>query len=730
MTRRVCFTALIFLYCLTLAAQTAVVRNATPTYRPSRHRLGLALSGGGALGLAHVGVLQYFEEHHIPVDYIAGTSMGGLVAGFYSTGMDYAQMQSALDAMDFDALLTPNLRFVDQPVVEKQKWNRPAGDWVLRFGKHFSLPAGLNPGEALSLVLSERTLAYADIQSFDDLPTPFRCVATDLISGDKVVLSRGSVAKAMRATMSIPAVFTPVQWDSMVLVDGGVVENIPVSEVKAMGADTVIAVSLRVPKPNPDQFKSLAGVLRQTASISIIQNEKRSLKDANLVIDADTTRYTSTDYNQARAIVKAGYAAAKEMGARLKPFELSDSEWQAYVQQRATRTRHAPTQGRVVLVSSDNPKFRENAQQELERKVGSLPISEKRLNQVLTGMVAATSVPGASYDWHNEPEQPQGYHVDFLTRSGDQVLARPSLHFDYSKGEPVQGGLTLATSTIFKNSYKSRLLTTTTIGYDPGLRAEYYHPIDGSPYFIAPGIVLQREHFANYNGPDRFDHTRERFGGSFYVGIGTWRFIQTRFGLQMGYDHYSNTVPSDGIRADSGAFFNPEAVFLYNTQDSGGLPKKGTRLEAKVGYSQRDVPFPYFTEDFQRMRPVSRNVIFFVGSQAATSFGRKLAYFDKFPYGGLHSLSGYRYEEFHANSLYAASGGTILHGPTFSSFAFKPALVLWYQAARLDLGSQGWQTHQSGSAMIFVPGPLGSAGLGVSFDENGKARLRVTFGGF
>ncbi|HVP64707.1 MAG TPA: patatin-like phospholipase family protein [candidate division Zixibacteria bacterium] len=724
-SRLCCTLALVVVFCSLLTAQTAV-----PAYTPSRHRLGLALSGGGALGLAHVGVLQYFEEHHIPVDYIAGTSMGGLVAGFYSTGMDYAHMQAALDAMDFDTLLTPNLRFVDQPVVEKQKWNRPAGDWVLRFGKHFSLPAGLNPGEALSLLLSKETLAYADIQSFDDLPTPFRCVATDLVSEDKVVLSHGSLAKAMRATMSIPAIFTPVQWDKMVLVDGGVVENIPVSEVRAMGAKIVIAISLRVPTPSPEQFKSLAGVLRQTASIAILANERRSLKEANLVIDADTTRYTATDYNQSKAIVKAGYAAAKEMGDRLKPFELPEAEWQAYVQQRAARTRHAPREGRIVLVTSDNPDFRDNAQKELERKVGSLPISEKRLNDVLTGMVAATGVPGASYDWHDDPDQPQGYHVDFLTRSGDQLLARPSLHFDYSKGEPVRGGLTLATSTIFKNSYKSRLLTTTNIGYDPGLRAEYYQPLDGSAYFIAPGIMLGREHFTDYNGPERFDHTRERFGGSFYVGIGTWRFIQGRLGAQVGYDHYSSTVHSDGVAANSGAFVNPEAVFVYDTQDSGGLPKKGSRVEAKIGYSERDVPYPYFTEEYQRMRPVSRNVIFFLGNQAATSFGRKLGYFDKFTYGGLHTLSGYRYEEFHANSLYGVSGGTILHGPTFSSFAFKPALLLWYQAARLDLGSQGWQTHQSGSAMIFVPGPLGSAGIGVSFDEQGKARLRLTFGGF
>lgn len=682
MTKRFCLTlALVAVFCSPLVAQTA-----TPPYMPSRHKLGLALSGGGALGLAHVGVLQYFEEHHIPVDYIAGTSMGGLVAGFYATGMDHARMQTAIGTMDFDALLTPNLRFIDQPVVEKQKWNRPAGDLVMRFGKRFALPAGLNPGEALVLLLSKHTLAYSDITTFDDLPTPYRCVATDLVSGDKVVLSHGSLAKAMRATMSLPAIFTPVKWDNMVLVDGGLVENIPVGVVKEMGAETVIAVSLRVPKPNPDQFNSLAGVLRQSVSLSILQNERRSLKEANLVIDADTTRYNATDYEQADKLVKIGYAAAKEMGDRLKPFELPDAEWQAYVAQRAARSRHAPTQGRVVAVAAASPSFEKNAQHEMDRKVGSSAISEKRLNEVLTEMVAATVVPGASYDWQNEAGKPEGYRVNFLSRSGDQLLARPWAHFDYSNGEPVRANLTLATSTIFKNSYKSRLLAAMTIGYDPGIHVEYYQPLGGSALFLAPAVMIQREHFVDYSGPQRFDYTRDRFGGSFYVGVGTWRFLQGRIGMRTGYDNYSETVYSDGVRSQSGAFFNPEAVLIYDTQDSGGLPRKGTRLEAKVGYSERESPYPYFTEEFQKLRPISRNVILFSGSSAATSFGRKLGYFDKFTYGGLHGLSAYRYEEFHANSFAAASGGTIIHGPTFSSFSLRPALALWYEAARLDLG--------------------------------------------
>ena len=155
--------------------------------RPS---IGIALSGGAALGLAHIGVLRYFEEHHIPIDKVGGTSMGGLVGGLYAVGMDSSQIEALAREADWNALLKPSPPFADQPIVDKQKWNRTFGSLTLRFGKRFALPPGLNPGESLSLFLSRSTLGYSD---FDQLPTPFRCVATDLVSRDSVVLSKGSL---------------------------------------------------------------------------------------------------------------------------------------------------------------------------------------------------------------------------------------------------------------------------------------------------------------------------------------------------------------------------------------------------------------------------------------------------------------------------------------------------------------------------------------------------------
>jgi len=225
--------------------------------------IGLALSGGGALGLAHIGVLRYLQEHRIPVDRIAGTSIGGLLGGLYATGHDTASLEQIVREADWENLLRTAPKFEDRPVAEKQEWNRIIGRYSLQLAKGFALPAGLNPAQSLVLLLSGETAAYADIQNFDDLPIPFRCVATDLLTGEAFVLDRGYLTKALRATMAIPGVFTPVEWEGRVLSDGGLVNNLPTDVVKAMGAEVIIGVTLRVSPTNNRDLQSITSILRQ-----------------------------------------------------------------------------------------------------------------------------------------------------------------------------------------------------------------------------------------------------------------------------------------------------------------------------------------------------------------------------------------------------------------------------------------------------------------------------------
>ena len=268
---------------LALVAATAVAQPQTPA-GTSRPRIGLALSGGSALGLAHIGVLRYFDEHRIPVDAIAGTSMGGLVGGFYATGMDGAHLQDLASSVHWNDLLRANPKYVDRSIAEKQDFNRTDAGVTLRFKGNLSLPAGLNPGQPLALLLSRYTAAYADARSFDDLPIPFRCVATDLTRAEAYTLDHGSLPLALRATMALPGIFTPVQWEDRVLVDGGAVDNIPVDAARAMHSDVVIAVQVQEAPASAKTLTSLTSVLKQVVEVVLQQNEKRSLAQADLVI--------------------------------------------------------------------------------------------------------------------------------------------------------------------------------------------------------------------------------------------------------------------------------------------------------------------------------------------------------------------------------------------------------------------------------------------------------------
>ena len=210
----------------------------------SRPRLGLALGGGSARGLAHIGLLQWLEEHRIPIDAIAGTSMGGLVGGAYATGLSPQEIRTLLDGTDWKLIFQGESPFTDKNFRRKQ--DERAYPSKLQFGLKggLKLPSGLNEGQQVDLLLDAITMQYAELANFDELPTPFRCVAADLVSAQPVTFKDGSLSYALRSTMSLPGVFIPVRIGDQVLVDGGIFNNIPASVVRAMGADVVIAVSV------------------------------------------------------------------------------------------------------------------------------------------------------------------------------------------------------------------------------------------------------------------------------------------------------------------------------------------------------------------------------------------------------------------------------------------------------------------------------------------------------
>ncbi|RMG67692.1 MAG: hypothetical protein D6715_04165, partial [Calditrichaeota bacterium] len=278
----------------------------------NRPRIGLVLSGGGAKGFAHIGTLKLLDSLGIPVDYIAGTSMGGIIGGLYAIGYSGKEIEQMARQTDWEEMFSDTPSREELPFFEKTGSGQFALSLFLK-GLRPALPTGLIKGQKAFQLLSKLTYAYQNVRSFDELPIPFRCVAVDLISGREVVLDHGSLALALRATMSIPTIFTPVPWGDSLLVDGFILNNIPVDVVRAMGADFVITVNVGTLLLDRNKLNSLFAVMDQTLNIASYQKKMAALQQSDVVIQPDLDAFSSTSFNRQdiAQIIQRGIQAAR-----------------------------------------------------------------------------------------------------------------------------------------------------------------------------------------------------------------------------------------------------------------------------------------------------------------------------------------------------------------------------------------------------------------------------------
>lgn len=279
----------------------------------TRPEIGLVLSGGGAKGFAHIGVLKMLDSLQITVDYITGTSMGGILGALYSIGYSGIEIEKMITSSDWNEI------FTDQPPRQMLPYfnKKMTGRYQLEFGLDSITPvprSGLIYGQKISLLFRSLTFPYENVKNFDELPIPFRCIAVDLVSGNEVHLKSGSLAKAMRATMAIPTVFSPVEWGDSLLVDGGMSNNLPVDVVQKMGADIVIAVDVGSKLKNRQDLNSAISILQQTISIMGRERYRNNIINTNLLIQPDLSSFNLAQFNseKVKEILKAGETAARQ----------------------------------------------------------------------------------------------------------------------------------------------------------------------------------------------------------------------------------------------------------------------------------------------------------------------------------------------------------------------------------------------------------------------------------
>lgn len=287
-----------------------------------RPKIGLVLSGGAAKGMAHVGALKVLEEEGIRPDYITGTSMGALVGALYAMGYEAAELEEILRNLDWDEVLTNEISLNNIAIEEKPYYGRYLIDLPLEQLK-VQLPSGAIEGQKLSELFSRLTVGVHDISQFQNLPTPFAAVAVDLTTGKPIILDSGLLPEAMRASMAIPTVFTPVETDSSLLVDGGLARNFPVEEVLNMGADVVIGINVSSGFLEKDQINSLVDVLVESSFLFSNRDTEEQSKAVDVLIEPDLGPHTAADFKTVQPIIDSGYVAAAKHRAALR--HLADS---------------------------------------------------------------------------------------------------------------------------------------------------------------------------------------------------------------------------------------------------------------------------------------------------------------------------------------------------------------------------------------------------------------------
>ncbi len=341
-------------------SQPSAPTNGTAPQLPSapsqRKRIGLALGGGGALALSEIGVLRWMEENHVPVDVVAGTSMGALLGALYATGHTPAQMASLTTDKVFAQVFRVSADFSKQNFRRREDARFLPGGFNVGLRHGVSLRNGVLLDYGLNQFLNAQFLPYGAAFQFDDLPLPYRCVATDILVGREAVFTQGPLAEAVRASISIPGVFPPLEDGGHVYVDGALTENLPTDLVKReLHADVVLAVSLPLTAPDLGDTNSVPGVLQRSFSVAAWSNEVRSRALADVVIEpAAPAGVGAADYASSEQLAAVGYKAAQRAAPQLLKYRVSDAEWAEYQARRRGREPQPQRKFARVTVSAPN----------------------------------------------------------------------------------------------------------------------------------------------------------------------------------------------------------------------------------------------------------------------------------------------------------------------------------------------------------------------------------------
>jgi NTE family protein len=695
----------------------------------SRPKIGLVLGGGGARGAAHIGVLRVLERERIPIDYVAGTSMGAIVGGLYASGLSADEIERVLNSIDWDDAFVDKSPRADRPFIRKRDDENYLVKRDIGFGDDMRVrfPAGLVEGQKIDLILKANTLHVDRIDSFDELPTPFRAIATDILTGQAVVLSHGDLARSIRASMSVPAIFSPVEIGGKLLVDGGVANNVPVDVVRQMGADVVIAVDVGSPALTREQLTSVFGITNQLTWILTARNAEAqiaSLKKTDTFLRPDLGDFSSANFSSAGTVIPAGEAAARAQGATLRRHGVSGERYAAYLADRSSR-RDGPPVIEFVRVENDSRISAGAIEARLTQRVGE-PLDTKAMDRDISLIFGLGNFESVRYTVVNE-----GGKTGVVVRASEKSWGPNFIQFGMQLSQTDNGdsgfniGAQLRRPAI--NALNGELRTALQIGRDPAIGVELYQPLDEQArWFVSPRAFAQATDYNLFSGTDRIAQYRVGRWGAEVAGgqnFGTWG--ELRGGLRWYAGDASlrtgdPSLPDYDFRGGEGF-----VKLTVDTLDDLNFPREGVfaqidwlgsreGLGADTDFDQLGAVLAYSTS-------ADRDTL-----TAVAQFGWTLD--GDVPVQNLFQLGGpFRLSGLDSNSLsgqYAAFG-RLTYSRRVNDFQLMPA----YLGASLEVGN-AWMDRDDirfnnlvygGNLYFGVDTPIGPIYLGAGYADGGPA---------
>lgn len=730
----------IALFCLLLLlAPSLVAQNGNNPQQPKPLKIGLVLSGGGARGIAHIGVLEWFEEQRIPVHYIAGTSMGGLVGALYSMGMRPAEIRQFLNNQKWDELLSSGPSFEKLSYRRKEDKRNFQSGIEVGLRKGVSLPLGISSAHYIGLLIDRMALPYYGIGSFDELPIPFRCVATDFLAAKPVVMKDGSLATAMRATMSIPGVFPPVEREGKVLVDGGLLNNIPTDVVREFQPDVVIAVDVGSKPGDLEAIASIVGILQQSVTVMTITNERRNLRLADIIVAPELGNISALDFVGIDNIAMLGYQAAAQKSAVLSRFSLSETEWQQHLADRKSRQRTAIPVPTDVQIAGVDAKAQKSLHRKLDDFIGK-PLDTGKLETQLTTFTGQGRYESFDYGFAKEKTGTTGDVLQIRAREKTHAPPTliPGVEIDGSDVNAINFTFGARATLFDVGSYGSEWRIDARVGFANLFATEYFKPLGRNGFFLAPRATYRRDRQALFIGRARLaEYQADLSGTAFDFG-----FLTSRSELRIGYE-YTRVVArtSTGQPELPALDGNVNALrirWAFDGQDSPTLPTRGLRLTAEGRWF---LSAPDAVEDFPKSEirgsfftPLSsQGSLFFAGS-AGTVFGKDAPPFQQFLIGGPFRFGAYNRDELRVNQYFLATagylhklnqlpsliGGNIYAGAWFDQLGASGGLTSQFDSQRLRAALSIGFVMDTKAGPFSIVGTRGEGGRGKVYFSLGR----------